>query len=318
MPHVPGLRSPYARVGRLVYFGRMLDKIRLHARGALPADYVENLGDARYPTVFDGRLCRFLRVPFAQIQAHALANPHATDADILVWAEQQGGRRTDEECEIFCAFLSKRGWRDSAAPLLAQRAAEPAVAGKPISSMFDYIDFDEGRDPVADRAWEIKPLIIVVMGVAGSGKTTHGRALASALGWDFADADDFHPQANIVKISAGTPLTDADRAPWLASLRADLEARLSTEKPIVLACSALKQAYRDTLWADRPRMRLVFLDGPRDLLASRLAARPGHFAGPDLLDSQLRDLEPPADAIRINISTTTDLQISAVRAALGV
>jgi gluconokinase len=295
----------------------MLDKIRLHARGALPADYAENLGDAK-PTVFDGRLCRFLRVPFAQIQAHTLTNPHATDADILAWVEQQGGRRTDEECEIFCAFLSKRGWRDSGSPILAQRAAEPAVAGKPISCMFDYIDFDEGRDPVAARAWEIKPRVIVVMGVAGSGKTTHGRALAAALSWDFADADDFHPPANIAKMSSGTALTDADRAPWLASLRAEIERRLSAEKPFVLACSALKQSYRDALWADRPRMRLVFLDGPRDLLASRLAARTGHFAGPGLLASQLRDLEPPADAVRINISTTVDDQISIVRSVLGV
>lgn len=317
MPHVPGLRSPYARVGRLVYFGRMLDKIRLHARGELPTAYAENLGDAK-PTVFDGRLCRFLRVPFAQIQAHTLANPNATDADILAWTEQQGGRRTDEECEIFCAFLSKRGWRDSGAPILAQRAAEPAVAGKPISCMFDYLDFDEGRDPVVARAWEIKPLVIVVMGVAGSGKSTHGRALASTLGWDFADADDFHPPANVAKMSSGTPLTDADRAPWLASLRAEIEARLAAEKPFVLACSALKQAYRDALWADRPRMRLVFLNGPRELLAERLAARSGHYMPATLLDSQFADLDPPADAIRINISDTIETQITATRAALGL
>ena len=317
MPHVPGLRSPYARVGRLVYFGRMLDKIRLHAHGKLPADYAENLGDAK-PTVFDGRMCRFLRVPFAQIQAHTLANPNATDADILAWTEQQGGRRTDEECEIFCAFLSKRGWRDSGAPILAQRAAEPAVAGQPISCMFDYIDFDEGRDPVATRAWEIKPLVIVVMGGAGAGTTTHGRSLAAALGWEFTDADDFHPPANIAKMSAGTPLTDTDRAPWLASLRVEIERRLAAEKPFVLACSALKQAYRDVLWADRPRMRLGVLDGPRDLLAECLAARSGHYRPATLLDSQLADLEPPADAIRINISDTIDIQISTARAALGI
>jgi gluconokinase len=295
----------------------MLDKIRLHARGALPAAYVENLGDAK-PTVFDGRLCRFLRVPFAQIQAHTLANPSASDADILAWVEQQSGRRSDEECEIFCAFLSKRGWRDSGAPILAQRAAEPQVAGKPISCMFDYIDFDEGRDPIATRAWEIKPVVIVVMGVAGSGKTTHGRALASALGWDFADADDFHPPANVAKMSAGSPLTDADRAPWLASLRAEIERRLAAEKPFVLACSALKQAYRDALWADRPRMRLVFLDGPRELLAQRLASRSGHYMPAALLESQLADLEVPADAVRINISDTTSAQLAAARSALGL
>lgn len=322
MPHVPGLRSPYARVGRLVYFGRMLDKIRLHARGALPADYVENLGDAK-PTVFDGRLCRFLRVPFAEIQAHALANASASDADLLAWVEARAAelghaRRSDEECEIFNAFLTKRGWRDSGSPILAQRAAEPQVADKPIACMFDYLDFDEGRDPVATRAWEVKPVVIVVMGVAGSGKTTHGRALAAELGWDFADADDFHPPANIAKMSAGVPLADSDRAPWLALLRAEIERRLAADRPLVLACSALKQAYRDALWADRPRMRLVFLDGPRELLAARLGARAGHFAGPALLESQLRDLEPPADAVRIDISTTTETQLAASRAALGL
>lgn len=158
MPPVPGLRSPYVRVGRLVYFGRMLDKIRLHARGALPPDYVANLGNAT-PTVFDGRMTRFLRVPFAEIQTHALSNPSASDADILAWTEQRAlalghPPRTDEECEIFNAFLSKRGWRDSGAKALAQRAAEPHVAGRPISTTFDYIDYDEGRDPVATQAWE--------------------------------------------------------------------------------------------------------------------------------------------------------------------
>ncbi len=322
MPQVPGLRSPYARVGRLVYFGRMLDKIRLHARGALPADYVENLGDAK-PTVFDGRLCRFLRVPFAEIQAHVLAHPSAADADILAWVEARAAAlghppRSDEECEIFCAFLSKRGWRDSGSPILAQRAAEPAVTGKPISTMFDYIDFDEGRDPVAARAWEIKPLVIVVMGVSGSGKSAHGRALAETLGWDFADADDYHSAENIALMRAGTPLTDAERAPWLATLRAEIERRLREERPLVLACSALRQAYRDALWAERARMRLVFLDGPRELLAERLAGRAGHFMPAALLDSQLSTLEKPADAVRIDIADTTETQIAKARAALGL
>jgi carbohydrate kinase (thermoresistant glucokinase family) len=322
MPQVPGLRSPYARVGRLVYFGRMLDKIRLRARGALPEAYAENLGDAK-PTVFDGRLCRFLRVPFAEIQAHVLANLSASDAEILAWTEQRAAAlghppRSDEECEIFCAFLSKRGWRDNGSPILAQRAAEPAVAGKPIATMFDYIDFDEGRDPVATRAWEVKPVVIVVMGVSGSGKSSHGRALADALGWDYADGDDHHPPENIALMSAGTPLTDAHRAPWLAVLRAEIERRLREERPLVLACSALRQAYRDALWADRPRMRLVFLDGPRELLASRLEGRSGHFMPAALLDSQLAALERPADAICISIADTIASQVAAVRAALGV
>jgi hypothetical protein len=158
MPYVPGLRSPYARVGRLVYFGRMLDKIRLHARDALPPDYVENLGEpAAKPTVFDGRMCRFLRVPYSEIRDHVLSSPAASDAEILAWVESRAVSaghppRGDEECEIFNAFLTKRGWRDVGAPLLAQRIAESKLEGRPIETMFDYLDADEGRDPVQTRA----------------------------------------------------------------------------------------------------------------------------------------------------------------------
>lgn len=161
------------------------------------------------------------------------------------------------------------------------------------------------------------PSVIVVMGVAGSGKSTHARALAASLGWDFADADDFHPPANIRKMSSGTPLDDTDRAPWLAALRAEIASRLAGNRPLVLACSALKQAYRDTLLVDRARMRFVFLHGTPEVLAARLASRTGHFAGPALLASQLAALEPPTDAIRIDISMTTKSQIAAVRTAIG-
>lgn len=322
MPTVDGLRSPYVRTGRLVYFGRMLDKIRLHHAGRLPADYAENYGDV-HTTVFDARLCRFLRVPFADLEAHVLKNPSASDTEVLAWAEVHTRAlghppRTDEECEIFNAFLSKRGWRDAGVPLLARRAAEPAVVGRPIATMFDYIDFDEGRDPVTTRAWEIKPLVIVVMGVAGSGKTAHGQALASALGWTFADADDFHGPANIAKMRAGLPLEDADRTPWLAALRALIERHLAAGQPLVLACSALKQSYRDSLWADRTRMRLVFLDGSRELLAARLRERTEHFMPATLLDSQLAALETPADAVRIDIALSLPAQVAAVRTALGL
>lgn len=158
MPHVPGLRSPYARVGRLVYFGRMLDKIRLHARGALPAEYVENLGEpAAKPTVFDARLCRFLRIAYPELRDHVLADPSAGDADLLAWAEARAAAaghppRTDEECEIFNAFLTKRGWRDQAVDMLRQRVAEAKLEGAPIETMFDFLDADEGRDPRQTRA----------------------------------------------------------------------------------------------------------------------------------------------------------------------
>jgi len=153
MTLIPGLRSPYAKVGRIVYFGRMLDKIRLHAQGKLPPDWVESLGSSR-PSSFDGRCCRFLRVGYDEVKARALAGK--SDEEILAWAEEQGGRRSDEECETWNGFMMKRGWRDGPdmAKRLAQRIADSRLEGKTIETMFDYIDFDEGRDPVSARAWE--------------------------------------------------------------------------------------------------------------------------------------------------------------------
>jgi len=149
MPNVPGLRSPYLKVGRLVYFGRMLDKIRLHARGALPtADYAANLGKG-----FDGRCCNFLRIKYDDLKAKVLAGG-LDDAQLLAWAFEQGGARTDEECEIWSGFMMKRGWRDAGAEVLAQRIRESRLEGQPVMTMFDYLDFDEGRDPVAAKAWQ--------------------------------------------------------------------------------------------------------------------------------------------------------------------
>ncbi|HVS54115.1 MAG TPA: DUF5069 domain-containing protein [Opitutaceae bacterium] len=149
MSAVPGLRSPYVKIGRLVYFGRMLDKIRLQAAGKLPADeYAANLGKG-----FDGRCCAFLRVNYDELKARVLAGG-ATDEQILAWAEERGGRRSDEECEIWNGFMSKRGWRDAGAETLKKRIAESHLESKPIMTMFDYLDFDEGRDSVSTRAWE--------------------------------------------------------------------------------------------------------------------------------------------------------------------
>jgi gluconokinase len=152
MPHVPGLRSPYAKVGRIVYFGRMLDKIRLHAAGQLPAEYVPNLGDGT-PGMFDTRCCLFLRVPYDELKRHVLSGT-ISDEQALAWAEQQGGPRSDEECTVWNFFMIKRGWRDPAATRLAQRIKESALGDRTILTMFDYIEYDEGRDPVATRAWE--------------------------------------------------------------------------------------------------------------------------------------------------------------------
>lgn len=147
MPNVPGLRSIYQRTGRLVYFGRMLDKIRLHHAGRLPADYAANLGVG-----FDGRCCEFLRADYAKLKERTLAG--GTDEEILAWVEQTWGARTDAECITWNSFMMKRGWRDDLSPRLRQRVKEAGLEDKPIETMFDFIEFDEGRDPVASRAWE--------------------------------------------------------------------------------------------------------------------------------------------------------------------
>jgi gluconokinase len=140
-------------------------------------------------------------------------------------------------------------------------------------------------------------MIVVVMGVTGAGKTTVGRALARALGAGFVDADDYHPPANVEKMRGGVPLTDADRAPWLARLNALLRERAGSGGSAVLACSALKAAYRETLFRDLPDARLVYLRGSRETIERRLAERRGHYMNPALLESQFAALEEPADAV---------------------
>ncbi len=151
MPHVPGLRSCYAKVGRLVYFGRMLDKLRLHAEGKLPPAYVGNLGDEK-PNQLDGRCCRFLGIAYPDLLQRTLAG--GTDEEILAWAHSRGIARTDEECQIWNRFLVKLGWRDDRSAVLRQRVIDSGMTGKMIETIIDQIEFDEGRDPVTDRAWE--------------------------------------------------------------------------------------------------------------------------------------------------------------------
>jgi gluconokinase len=135
--------------------------------------------------------------------------------------------------------------------------------------------------------------VAVVMGVSGSGKTTIGKALAERLGWGFADADAFHPPANIAKMSAGQPLDDNDRAPWLAAIAARIDTWREIGECGVVTCSALKRRYREVIVGDRPDVRLIHLDGDRELIAARLAGRRGHFMPGALLDSQFAALEPP-------------------------
>jgi len=135
--------------------------------------------------------------------------------------------------------------------------------------------------------------VLVFMGVSGSGKTTVGALVAGRLGWNFAEADDFHPAANIAKMRSGIPLDDADRLPWLRAIAAQIDRWRAEGKNGVVTCSALKRPYRDIIIGDRPEVRLVYLKGDRDLIAHRLAARHGHFMPPGLLDSQFADLEEP-------------------------
>ncbi|MBA3812319.1 MAG: gluconokinase [Caulobacteraceae bacterium] len=138
------------------------------------------------------------------------------------------------------------------------------------------------------------PPILVVMGVSGSGKSTVAAPLAERLGWPFQEGDALHPPANIAKLAAGIPLTDADRAPWLAAIGAWIDGQAAAGEPGIVTCSALKRAYRDGLTRGRPQVRIVYLQGTPAVLAARLARRRGHFMPPSLLPSQLQDLEPPA------------------------
>jgi gluconokinase len=142
---------------------------------------------------------------------------------------------------------------------------------------------------VGDRT----PSALVVMGVSGSGKSTIADHLAKRLGWRYEDGDRFHPPDNVAKMSAGHPLTDEDRWPWLRAIADEIDRLAASGEHAVIACSALKRAYREILVHGRDDIRIVFLDGTLDLIAERLAVRKGHFMPPGLLASQFRTLEPP-------------------------
>jgi gluconokinase len=154
-------------------------------------------------------------------------------------------------------------------------------------------------------------MIVVLAGVSGSGKTTVGSLLAGRLGWPFADGDSFHSAANIAKMSAGIPLADEDRWPWLASIGAWIDERAAARGSAVVACSALKRAYRDVLRKGRPEVRIVFLTIDRDAGLARLQARHGHFFPAKLLDSQLADVELPGpdEGALVLDSTQTPVQL---------
>lgn len=144
-------------------------------------------------------------------------------------------------------------------------------------------------------------MVVILIGPMGCGKTRVGELLAKRLAWPFIEGDAFHPPANVEKMRADVPLDDADRAPWLATLRTEIETRLAAGGHAVVACSALKAAYRDALGVDQRRVRTVFLKGSRDQLRRRLAGRDHPYMPDELLDSQLATLEAPADGITVEI-----------------
>ena len=155
------------------------------------------------------------------------------------------------------------------------------------------------------------PCALVVMGVSGSGKSTIAERLAARLGWRCEDGDKYHPPANVAKMSAGHPLTDEDRWPWLQAIADEIDRTCTQGERAVVACSALKRAYRDILVHGRNDVRIVFLNGTHDLIAARLAARKGHFMPPGLLTSQFKTLEPPQPTER-PITVSIDAPVEAI------
>ena len=158
--------------------------------------------------------------------------------------------------------------------------------------------------------------VIVIMGVSGVGKTTIGRALAGRLEAVYAEGDSYHPAENVEKMRSGRPLTDDDRWPWLDRMRAEIDRWISDGQPVVLACSALKASYRDRLRPKAGSVRFVYLHGHRELIEERLADRKGHYMPASLLESQLAILEPPEDAICVDVDRSLDDILDEIMAQL--
>ena len=157
-------------------------------------------------------------------------------------------------------------------------------------------------------------MVVVLMGVSGSGKSTIGKALAEKLGWTFLEGDDYHPPANVAKMHSGVPLTDADRMPWLAALRKRMDRAGASAENVVLACSALKHDYQHYLEAHAPdQVHFVYLYAPEGVIRERMKARTGHFMNPSLLHSQFETLEPPDHAVRVEVSRSTDEIVQQIR-----
>ncbi|MBE8989688.1 gluconokinase [Nostoc sp. LEGE 12450] len=167
-------------------------------------------------------------------------------------------------------------------------------------------------------------MIIIVMGVSGSGKTTIGKLLADSLGWEFSDADSFHSPENVDKMRRGIPLTEADRMPWLQDLQTAIKHWLQENKNVVLACSALKDSYRQFLVSDSDRstnpksdrIKLVYLKGSYELIQMRLQERSNHYMSEKLLNSQFDTLEEPLDTISIDVAQPPQIIVQNIRTAL--
>jgi gluconokinase len=176
------------------------------------------------------------------------------------------------------------------------------------------------RISVADEPHKI-PCALVVMGVSGSGKSTIADGLAGRLGWTYEDGDRFHPASNVAKMSAGQPLTDQDRWPWLLAIADEIDRVCAAGESAVIACSALKRTYRDILVHERNDVRIIYLKGTQDLIASRLAQRKGHFMPPGLLASQFRTLEPPGESenpVTVSIDASVDAIVDEIVRQLGL
>jgi gluconokinase len=162
-------------------------------------------------------------------------------------------------------------------------------------------------------------MVIIVMGVTGSGKTTVGTALAAEVGWRFVEGDQLHPPANVAKMRAGMALNDADRVPWLAAVHAIMARAIDRREHLVVACSALKERYRETLRGDLRPVRFVLLKVPEEVATARAAGRRGHFAGPGLVPSQFAALEDPSsDALIVDATHSPDRLVTIICDAFGI
>ena len=177
----------------------------------------------------------------------------------------------------------------------------------------------ESTNPATSTATGNTPIrVVIVSGVTGSGKTTVGKALAARTGWRFHDADDLHAPESIERMRHGLGLTDEMREPWLARVRDVIEKEARDDRGAVIACSALKERYRQTLAHDLDGVCFVLLNAPAEVIRRRLEMRQGHFAGPELLDSQLRTLEPPDDALTVDATLPVDALVETIVATLDL